>query len=433
MIPEVPEQGTGENPAPPPEKKRSFPVFLIPFFLLLLLLVAGTYFIYGNFSLPGEKHAGDKVVSPTVSPTSLPLSWSSPKNYLATDTSSNIVYGSLSNGQSKVIVKAVNGLFGAPQFQSLAVRSGTYFLYTKLPDTIIAELQKNPPYEFHGSNDYELHLVKIAHDGTVTDVITDTNVSIFLGGSTIAFDSGAKGFYYPKYENEKDVIYYFSIADSSKKLSELPQYLQNNAALSPDSKQYVFLEALPKDTADTGINIAYTMSLFSVGGNKEKTLYKDFVSFENSMIFPTEDSVFLAREDYVDGPQSVCYIEHIRVNTAKVTPLRAQECPPGSSYTNFHDLSLSPDNKLLLSLYSQDSLGEQTRLGSFFVIDLESGASQTLAEADEWYGKYFWIDEREVLTTITRDLKSIVYRLNLSTGEASVDELFTGKLILAVF
>ncbi|MEN9406948.1 MAG: hypothetical protein RLZZ455_164 [Candidatus Parcubacteria bacterium] len=433
MNPEVPQSETVENSMPHTETKRRFPVFLIPFLLLLLLLVAGTYFIYGNFSLPGEKHAGGKVVTPTDSPTTTPLRWTSPKNYLATDSSSNIVLGSLSNGQSKVIVKAVSGPFGAPQFQSLATRSGTYFLYTKLPDTIITELQKNPPYEFYGSNDNELHLVTIGKDGSVKDVIADTNVSVGAGASLIAFDSEEKGFYYPKYENEKDVSYYFSLADSSKKLSELPQYLQSSAALSPDRKRYVLLDAMPKDNSDTGINSTYTLSLFSVSGKKEKTLYKDFISGETSVIFPTENSVFLAREDYVDGPQSVCYIEQIQVNTAKVTPLRAQECPPGSSSTNFHDLSLSPDRKFLLALYSQDSPGEQTRLGSFFVVDLKSGASQSLAEADEWYGKYFWIDQREVLTTITRDQKPIVYRLNLSTGEASVDDMFTGKLILAAF
>lgn len=426
----------------PATKSGRFPVLLVPFLSLFILLIGGTYFIYGHFRLPGEKFLTNTSSLPTSTPTSYPSSvgtlpkWHAPKNYLATDANGNILLGSLKDGQAKIIVKTYVGNFGTPQFKALS-KFGKYFLYIKLPDAIIADLQKNPPYEYHGSNDYELHLVTLDENGNSKDEIADTNVAVFLGPSIFAFDKDEKGFYYPKYENEKDVTYYFSIADSAKKPSSLPLYLDSQAALSPTGSQYVFLEALSKNQSDTSVNSHYNLNLYSFNNIKKKILYPDFISGENSLIFPTENAVYLAREDYVDGPNSICYIEKITVPDGIITPIRAQECPPGFSNTNYHDLKLSPDGKLLLAIYSQEGPGDQANLGSFFVYDMESEDTQIISETESLYGNYFWINNREIITTTQLfgdpAQKATTYRVNLTTGEASPDEVLSGKTILGVY
>ena len=421
-------------------KRRKFPLRIIPFLLLFLLLIGGTYFIYGNFGLPGEKLLSKTTTELTPTPSLPPSSvgtvpaWHVPQNYVALDANGTLLIGTLKSKRESIIVKSGGKILGTPQFQALA-QSGKFLLYIKLPDELITEFQKNPPYEFHGSSDYELHLVTLGGgSGKLEDTVIDTNVSLSLGSAVIVFDDAEKGIYYPKYVDGADKVYYYSLSSKSAEESSLPGYLMPGAAHSPTYSQYVFPEALPKTPSDTAINTKYNLALFAKDGTKKKVLYSDFISGETSTIFPTETIVFLSREDFVDGPNSICYIEKIGVPEGNVTPLRAQECPPGSSMTNFHDLSLSPDGKLLLAAYSQDTVGPNpARLGNFLVYDLESDASQTLGETSEWYGKYFWVENNEILTTIQSTENPVTYRINLSTGEATPDDSFRGKTVLGVF
>ena len=42
----------------------------------------------------------------------------------------------------------------------------------QLPDGMIADFQENPPYEFYGSTDYELHVIALEKNGKYDLIVT---------------------------------------------------------------------------------------------------------------------------------------------------------------------------------------------------------------------------------------------------------------------
>lgn len=410
------------------KNSKLFPVLLALFSILALLFI-GTFLIFKGYRLPGERTVPTPSPLPTQAEEAFTATWNEPVYYLATNTNGEMVLGNLKGGDEVIIAKSKGKILGSASFHTRS-QSGKYVVYIQLPDEIVRDFQKNPPYEYYGSSDYEIHLVTINGD-EVTDTLVDTDVSSFIDPTVSVFDKNEKGFYYPKYENEKDVTYYYDITSGQKSQKPLPDYLEHNVFASPSYTRYVTLETLPRDPAYTGINDTYNLFLVTLPENKKELLYKEFISGEQSLLFPSDTMLYLTREDYVDGPNSTCYIEMISFTAKQVTELEKKECPPGFNETNYHELSLSPDKKLLVAEYAEQGPSNQTGTGSFFIYNLETKQKRTIAEAQGQYGKYFWVSPQEFVVNKTGDSPKVL-RVNIQTGEVAEDTQLTGKTIYAV-
>lgn len=400
--------------------------------VLFIILLIGTYLLSRNYLLPGIKSALRKPA-----PSSIPatfaeneekLTWHQPKWYLATDQGGNLLLGNLADKSEVVVSESKGKILGQATFESVSP-SGRYFLYIQLPDKIIEDFQENPPYEYHGSSDYDLHLVTINND-QVTDKIIDTHVASLLGPNVFAFDKDERGVYYQKYEN-KEVTYYYDIQAEQASPKALPEYLGANAFLSTSRSSYALLDTFSKDPSDTGLNSKYELFRVSIDG-KSKESVTEFTSGEHSIIFPFENTLFIAREDYVNGPNSICYIEKVDIGQGKSTPslLEKRNCPPGFNNTNYHSLTVSPDEKNLVALYAEQGPSDQVGTSNVFVYNLKTSEKKTLAQATGLYEKYFWVSPIEILVGIPfRDAK----RVNVETGKTEVEGSFHGKSIQAVF
>ncbi|MDP3941737.1 MAG: hypothetical protein Q8Q49_05510 [bacterium] len=418
----------------PPKKTRRIHIFVGVLVCMILLLVAATYAISRTFQLPGEKvMKGLSVPSPTETATSSRFAevsqWKQPIWYLARDTQGNLVLGRLEGNNEATIAQNKGKILGDPSFQAIS-KSGKYLVYIQLPDEVIADFQKNPPYEYYGSSDYDLHLVTISRE-EISDKIIDTKVASLLEPGVFAFDKDEKGVFYPKYEN-KDVTYYYDFQSGIGVATELPGYLKPTVITSPSYRTYASLAVHPRNPSDTKINNVYDLNFYSIDGKNEAPLYKSFISGEQSLLFPTEDSLFLAREDYVDGPDSVCYIEMVTVKTKQVTQLAKKDCPPGFNETNFHDLSLSPDGTFLVAEYSEQGPTNQNGTANFFMYNVLTKQTKTLGDIIGLYGTYFWISPKEFLANVGRESGKVV-KINIETGQISDAEEFKDRTILAVF
>ncbi len=435
----------------PPSKKKSFKTPLLTIVISALIVMGGlTFFLFQQ--KPPQSVENKNIIPTQVQSKEVKLknpSWVKPTKVIYADANGDMYASSLDGTDAIRIAQSKGKILGAPLYIEVSP-TGRYVAYIQLPSTEIAEYQTNPPYEFHGSTTYELHVVDLK-SSPPQDVLIASEVFSGLGSSpTVAWDDSEENLFFSKefVEGSKEEIPFFKYNFASKVVEEasIPPYLKDNIFTLPTTKSYITQEntqnplqsALISEPSpvktDSILNETYYYSLFTKDGKQQSILYQaqDAPQESEHILFADENTVFISREVFVNGPDSICYLEKLDIKNKKVTTLHKENCLPGSSNTHYGKLKLSPNGKYLSSIFTEDTVATETtpmtQRSSISLIDLTTGQKSTLAQVNEWYTKYFWLSDNKILA-----ISSKPFVIDITSSTSSLFTPFNGKTILEAF
>jgi len=453
MIDQIPEQSITPAQIPPQETRHNKTIlvlFAVVVILGLTLIISTFFFLSKNKKTELVK---DETISPTVAQSRTiqksvsdfipnPITnWNAPAKYLTYDGNGGLVLGVLDSSKTYLLAaKYPSKYFGFtdPKFS----KDGKYATYLALPKSVLDEFEKNPPYEFHGSSDYELHLVDISNPESTTDTLIATSVNYGLGAAYSVEWKTNNTLVYEKWNKEESKQEYYLYNIDSKSVTNTGEDNNDWIAISPSGKYYSVLgESSKAQTNPNSISGYKNLLVGEVATGKEQLVYENFLMSEADSVFIDDDHLILTREDFARQTISDCYVELVTISERTIEELDKVECPPGSSYTNIFDPTISPDGKYLAALYSQDppnkEVTERIIAGSGYLYNFTTHEKKFVAKNEHWYGNVVWLSSDEVLFYTsgshggTDPKEALIY--NLKTDKTTPHPTLNGKEILGIF
>lgn len=440
-----------EPELPPTPPKKSFKTPLLIIVISALVVMGGlTFFLFQQKPTNSQEN---KSVTPTPTKSEQvnvkKSNWIKPTKVIYTDTSGDLYVSSLDGTDPLRIVQSKGKILGAPQYLEVSPK-GRYVAYIQLPSSEIAEYQTNPPYEFHGSTTFELHIVDLKMSPPQDTLIANEIFSGLGENPTVAWDDSEENLFFSKESvmtnQEEKPFFKYNFASKSITETQLPPYLQDNIFTFSETKSYIAQETTQNQSrspfitepspvqTESILTAQYFYNLYSKDGKLQSTLYQaqDTPQESEHILFADENTVFISREVFVNGPDSICYLEKLDIKNKKLDQLQKIDCLPGSSNTHYGKLKLSPNGKYLSSIFTEDTVATETtpmtQKSSIFLIDLTSGQKKNIAQVNEWYIKYFWLSEDRLLAVASKP-----YVIDIPTATSSLFTPFNGKTILEVF
>ncbi len=453
MTDQVLEQNPDPNLIPPQEIKHNKTILV----LLAVVVILGLTLVVSTFFFLSKNKKAELVKDGDISPTAtqsrtvqksvsnfIPdpiINWHGPIKYLTYDENGNLTLGMLESTKIYLLAtKYPSKYFGFtdPKFS----KDGKYVTYLTLPKSVLDEFEKNPPYEFHGSDNYELHLVDISNPDSTTDTIIATAINYGLGSAYSIQWKTDNALVYEKWNKEESKEEYYLYNIESKSVSSTKEENNNWIAISPSGKYYSVLgESSKAQTNPNSISGYKNLLVGEVATGKEQLVYENFLISEADSVFIDDDHLILTREDFARQTISDCYVELVTISTRTIEELDKVECPPGSSYTNIFDPTISPDGKYLAALYSEDPANkEETKriiAGSGYLYNFATHEKKFVAQNDNWYGNVVWLSNDEVLFYTSGShggsdpKEALIY--NLKTDQITPHPTLNGKEILGIF
>jgi len=276
--------------------------------LLILLIISTFFFISQNKK---EEPIVDENPTPTIKQsrnvqkdvsTFIPgpiENWKAPTKYLTFDANGNLILAMINNSETyHLVTKYQSKYFGItdPKFSP----DGMYVTYLTLPKSILDEFEKEPPYEFHGSSDYELHLLNISNPSQPTDTLIAGAVAFYgldsLPGMRWRSNTTLT---YATWNTEKSIQEYHLYDIESRSLSDIVKEDNDWQTISPSGKYYSVFEKSPKtQTNPQSISGYVNLLIGDTTTGKEELVYKDFLINEADTVFIDDDHLILTREDF---------------------------------------------------------------------------------------------------------------------------------------
>lgn len=366
--------------------------------------------------------------------------WKAPTKYLTFDANGNLILAMINNSETyHLVTKYQSKYFGItdPKFSP----DGMYVTYLTLPKSILDEFEKEPPYEFHGSSDYELHLLNISNPSQPTDTLIAGAVAFYgldsLPGMRWRSNTTLT---YATWNTEKSIQEYHLYDIESRSLSDIVKEDNDWQTISPSGKYYSVFEKSPKtQTNPQSISGYVNLLIGDTTTGKEELVYKDFLINEADTVFIDDDHLILTREDFARQTISDCYVELITISSKRIDELDKVECPPGSSYTNIYRPTISPDGKYLVALYSEDPPNSQETeriiSGSGYLYNFVTHKKKFIAKNEHWYGNVVWLSNDEILLYTSGShgadpKEAFIY--NVQTNTVRPHPTLNGKSILSI-
>lgn len=432
---------------PEVKKSKTTPLLLgIITVLLLIIIGGGLVFLKNSSSLDLQPSPSPEK---TLTPTPNQNTFKAPTHVVYNDETSNIYVSTLDGKSPQTIALSRGKVLGAPMLMSVSP-TGAYITYIQLPQKDVDNFQANPPYEFYGADNYELYIYDVKAKSSSL-VVNDLSYGV-ASNPHISWSDDGKKMYFTKVslsptENQN----YFSYDLQSKKVAPEINSIPNNLKSGSyrvlggddfivedtrsDPSQSSFLVGSIDEPSDSILSEEHYFNLYTHTGNLKNTIFKAKNSndVEKNILFTDNNNVFIAREVfYGQKGQSTCMIDHITFGPLKISGLLKEECPPGSSFTNYSYLTLSPDKRYLTALYKSDTVAtmttERTEKSFIALIDINTGEKKELGEIEEWYTDYYWLASDTILAVGKKG-----YLVSLSSGKAEEYTPLTGKTILSVF